>query len=209
MPLILESHDSLPYIDAALTPAAHAAASALIAADLDPAAATQALHPSIPASYAPRFSPALETEHARLAAAAPKEPGTGVDLARYEALDAPPDNDAAAWRALLQRAYTSSAHLDARAANLALLERYGKNAWLVANSQLEDILRALEADLARAKLEVEAIETARRSAQGGVAAELGLLDEAWRNGVARVIETEAAAEGLRRQTLERQREMAA
>ncbi|KAF4300722.1 Breast carcinoma amplified sequence 2 [Botryosphaeria dothidea] len=209
MPLIHESHDSLPYVDVPLTDTDRRTAAALIAAELDPSSTAHQLHPSIPASYEPSFPPLVAGEHARLAAGAPKDAGTGVDLSRYEALDAPVDSaDPAAWRSTLRAAYTSSAFLSARLTNLSLLERYGKNAWLVSNAQLEAILRDLEADLARARDEIEAVEQARRTAQAAAAPEMGLLEEGWRTGVKKVVETEAAAEGLRRQILERKRAMA-
>lgn len=197
-----------PDVDLPLTDTDRAAAQTLIAAELDPSAST-ALHPSLPGSYEPSFPALITAEHARLAAGTDKEPGSGVDLSRYEALDAPDDaSDTAAWRATLRAAYTSSTFLSQRLTNLSLLERYGKNAWLVSNSQLEAVLRALEADLAQAKDDVEAVEAARRHAQGAAAPELALLEEGWRTGVKRVVETEAAAEGLRREILERKRAMA-
>ncbi|KAL1650758.1 hypothetical protein SLS58_000876 [Diplodia intermedia] len=207
MPLIHESHDSLPYVDLPLTDTDRAAAQTLIAAELDPSAST-ALHPSVPSAYEPSFPALITAEHARLQAGiADKEPG--VDLSRYEALDAPSDaGDAAAWRATLRAAYASSTFLSQRQTNLSLLERYGKNAWLVANAQLEAILRALEADLAGARDDVEAVEAARRRAQASAAPELALLEEGWRTGVKRVVETEAAVEGLRREILERKRTLA-
>ncbi|GME28465.1 Bcas2 family protein [Neofusicoccum parvum] len=208
MPLIHESHDSLPYVDLPLTDTDRASAARLIDAELNPSAST-ALHPSVPTSYEPSFPSLVAAEHARLAAGAPREAGSGVDLARYEALDAP---DAAAdpdaWRAALRRAYTSSTFLSARLTNLSLLERFGKNAWLVSNAQLEAVLRGLEADLARARDDVELVEHARRSAQAAAGPEMALLEEGWRTGVKRVVETEAAAEGLRRQILEKKRAMA-
>lgn len=89
--------------------------------------------------------------------------GTGIDLARYEAsaLEAPertsPHSDErdpellVQWRQTLQRAYGLNTYLGGRLTNLSLLETYGKNAWLIGNSQLEDILKSLEADLAAAK----------------------------------------------------------
>ncbi|OJD34552.1 bcas2 family protein [Diplodia corticola] len=220
MPLILESHDSLPYVDLPLTDTDRAAAQTLVAAELDPSAST-ALHPSVLAgsSYEPSF-PALTTAaHARLAAGTTdREPGTGIDLSRYEALDAPADADAdadadtsdraAAWRATLRAAYASSAFLSQRLTNLSLLERYGKNAWLVGNAQLEAVLRALEAELAAARDDVEAVEAARRRAQHAAAPELALLADGWRAGVKRVVETEAAVEGLRRGILDRKRALA-
>jgi len=88
---------------------------------------------------------------------------------------------------------------------LGLLETYGKNAWLVSNSALEDELRALEREVADARAEAEALERERRVAQEGVGPEMRGLEESWRKGVARCVEVQAAAEGLRAQIVERRR----
>jgi len=85
------------------------------------------------------------------------------------------------------------------------LEKYGNNAWLIANSQVEDELRTLEKELAETKREVEAVEEERRARQEAVRGEVEGLDIAWREGVGRAIQVEVAAEGLRRQILEKRR----
>ncbi|KAK4539445.1 hypothetical protein LTR36_010922 [Oleoguttula mirabilis] len=182
-----------------------AAAQALIQAELPPEHATT-LHSSIPAMRESSFSDLIEAEHARIGSGAIKEPGTGIDLSRYEALDAPERGDTDAWRSTLQQAYTSAEYLRGREANLGLLETYGKNAWLIGNSQLEDELRSLERDVEAAKLELEAIEQARRAAQSNVAGEMHGLEETWRSGVGRMIEAQAAGERLRQEILERRRQ---
>lgn len=99
-------------------------------------------------------------------------------------------------------------YLGGRRQNLALLDSYGRNAWLVGNWHLEAELRALEAEVAAARREVDLVTVQRQRLQGGAAAEVQGLDEAWRRGVARVLETEVAAEGLRREVLGVQRELA-
>lgn len=91
-------------------------------------------------------------------------------------------------------------------ANLGLLERYGKNAWLEGNRQLEDVLRGLERELEVRKGEIDGVVIERKRAQEEVAGEIRGLEEAWRRGVGRVLETEVAAEGVRREILERRRE---
>ncbi|KAF2502658.1 hypothetical protein BU16DRAFT_521378 [Lophium mytilinum] len=213
MPLISEAYDSLPYIDA--VPSTHAldSARALIEADIKSAGVdSSVLHPALlpSASYVPTYSPALEQEHARLAAD-PKSKITGVDLSRYEGLEEPPEADnenpgeLAAWTETLRKAYASSEYLNARLTELGLLERFGKNMWLVGNAQLEDILKALEAELADTKTQIEATEEARRTNQGAVKGEVDILEESWKKGVGRVLETQVAAEALKREILERRR----
>ncbi|KAI7615785.1 hypothetical protein KC343_g10007, partial [Hortaea werneckii] len=118
----------------------------------------------------------------------------GIDLSRYEALDAPARGDLPAWKTTLQQAYTSAEYLRGREVNLGLLETYGKNAWLISNARLEDELKALEREVEAAKLELEAVEQGRRAMQSNVAGELQGLEETWRKGVGRMVEAQAAAE---------------
>ncbi|KAI9881169.1 MAG: hypothetical protein M1830_007147 [Pleopsidium flavum] len=212
MPLIEESHDSLPYIDPDLTPTARAQATALITSELPPAHTTT-LHPSLPALPTPHFTPPIETEIARHAAHLPLT--GGIDTTRYEALEPPPattptsDSDhpqiLEAWRSTLTKAYTSSTHLQTRLMNLALLEQFGKNAWLISNSQLEQILGALEKEIVESRAEIEGVNKARKVAQEGVRGEMEGLEGKWREGVGRVLEVEVAAEGVRREVLVRRR----
>lgn len=202
MPLILSGPDALPYVDAQPSSEELSAANALVERDIDPASKTS-LHPSIPTRRTPQFSELVEAEHARLASGAQKE--GGIDLSRYEALDAPAQGDVAEWKATLQKAYASQEYLNSRNINLSLLETYGKNAWLIGNSQLEDILRDLEREVEAVKLDLEAVEQARRAAQSNAEGEMKGLEEGWRKGVGRLIEVQAAAERLRLDILERKR----
>lgn len=87
-----------------------------------------------------------------------------------------------------------------------MLEKFGKNAWLVGNSQLEDILKEIEAELAETRKQHEEVETLRRTQQESVLGEIKTLEDTWQKGVGRVLETEVAAEGLKQQQiLERRR----
>ncbi|WPH01644.1 Pre-mRNA-splicing factor SPF27 [Acrodontium crateriforme] len=203
MPLIQNtSADALIYIDTTPTTEAMQAADALIQAQLS-TDHQDITHPSIPALRASGFSLAMQTEHDRLISKSEKIPG--IDLSRYEALENPAVGDLDAWKATLQHAYASAEYLKSRETNLALLETYGKNAWLVANSQLEDILRDLESEAQTAKRDLESIEQARRSAQENASGEMMGLEQGWRKGVGRMIEAQAAAEGLKQEILQRKR----
>jgi pre-mRNA-splicing factor SPF27 len=209
MPLINSVHDSLPYIDAEPTTSERASALALIAAELPSHIST---HPSLSPLGPQHFSPLIETEMLRIER---KEPLTAIDLSRYEALEPPttsPHSDEKhpetlqKWRDALSKAYTSHAYLSGRQNNLALLEKFGKNAWLIGNSQMEDVLRGLERELAERKTEIDMVVVERKNAQEAVGPEIMGLDEGWKSGVGRVLEVQVAAEEVRRKILENRRE---
>ncbi|KAL2190860.1 hypothetical protein L209DRAFT_20246 [Thermothelomyces heterothallicus CBS 203.75] len=215
-------HESLPYIDPDPTPAERAAAEALIARErsLVPDDPHHALLPPPPQPTA-FLTPLLAGELERLASAPDpaKAKLAALDLSRYEAPEPPSEEELAAaepgsggpsavLRAALARAYTSHAHVAARRAHLALLDSYGKNAWLVGNYQLEGELRALERELAEARREVDLVTLRRKEAQDAVGAEMASLEAAWRTGVGRVLETEAAVERVRREVLDLRRRLA-
>jgi pre-mRNA-splicing factor SPF27 len=202
MPLILSQTDHLPYIDATPSDDALASANALIQEELSPEAAT-ALHSSIPELRKSQFSSLVDAEHTFLDEGKPRE--IGIDLSRYEALDAPAaGSDIAIWRETLQKAYASAEYLRGRETNLALLETYGKNAWL-GNSQLEGLLKGLEVEIEAARIELEGVERERRDKQVSVQGEVESLERGWREGVGKLIEVLAAAEGVRGEILERRR----
>ena len=127
-------------------------------------------------------------------------------MTRYEAPEKPADDaDLETWRKSLRQAYISRAYLSGRLINLSLLEEFGKNAWLISNSQLEDISRDLEKELSQMKEAVENINRARKTSQEGSRAELIGLEETWRQEVGRIIEVQLATEGVRRKILQRTR----
>ena len=113
-----------------------------------------------------------------------------------------------AWRDVLQRAYTSSSYLQSRFSNLALLEEFGKNAWLVGNAQSEDVLRGIEKELMETQGSVDRVNQARKIEQLAAKGELDTLNQSWRVGIGRIIETEVAAEQMRLEVLRRRRELA-
>lgn len=204
-------------VDGPLDERALAAARQLIESDIhtsgiDPSQIHPALIPAT--SYTPTFSSAIEQEHQRLQSD-PTSKLDAIDTKRYEEIAAPPnttptsDEDRpellAQWRKALEGVYTSSEYLEKRLTDLGLLEKFGKNAWLVGNSQLEDILKDLEREVAEVKRQHEEVEMARRAQQESVAGEIRTLEETWKKGVGRVLETEVAAEGLKRQILEKRR----
>ncbi|KAL4871763.1 hypothetical protein BDV12DRAFT_19675 [Aspergillus spectabilis] len=210
MPLINESHDSLPYIDAAPSAQARANAEKMITAEL-PSNHHLSTHPSIPEFSEPTFSPFIQQEIERKAAGLPLT--GGIDLTRYEAPEPPTRSPDSApnldeWHQTLRKAYTASSHLFSRHENLSLLEESGKHAWLIGNSQLENILRALEKELAETKEAAEDVNKQRKIAQESSQGELTGLEESWRRGVGAILDVELAAEDLRMQILEQRRQKA-
>lgn len=177
---------------------------------------TSDLHPAlIPAAkYQPQYSNFIEREHARLDGDATSKL-SGIDMKRYEDLEAPENTDPTSdedkpellerWNKALKQAYTSSEYVEGRLTQLGLLEKFGKNSWLVGNSQLENILKGIEAELADVRKQQEEVETLRRSQQESVQGEMQTLEDTWKKGVGRVLETEVAAEGLKHQILDKRR----
>jgi pre-mRNA-splicing factor SPF27 len=210
MSLTNDIHDSLPYIDAEPSLSERTAALALIAEEVGLQQTDS--HPSLAPLAPQNFSPLIESELLRIEN---KKPLEAIDRNRYEAVDPPPTSShrdeqtlesLMAWKEALQKAYTSQSYLVGRTTNLALLEKYGKNAWLIGNAQLEDVLRGLEVELATKKAEIDGVVIERKNAQEAVGGEVKGLEEAWKRGVGRVLETEVAAEGVRRTILERRRD---
>lgn len=181
-------------------------------AGVDPSEMHPALIPT--AKYQPQFSNFIEREHARLDGDAASKL-SGIDMKRYEDLDAPESTSPTSdedkpellekWNKALKQAYTSSEYVEGRLTQLGLLEKFGKNSWLVGNSQLENILKGIEAELADVRRQHEEVETLRRSQQESVQGEIQTLEDTWKKGVGRVLETEVAAEGLKQQILEKRR----
>ncbi|TVY15330.1 Pre-mRNA-splicing factor SPF27, partial [Lachnellula arida] len=111
--------------------------------------------------------PLLENEMLRIAAQAPLN---AIDRTRYESLSPPspsPSSSTTAttrkWQQTLSQAYTAQTYLSARSTNLALLNEFGKNSWLVGNAQLEDILRGLEREVEGVKTEIDEVVVERRA----------------------------------------------
>ncbi|KAI4262354.1 MAG: hypothetical protein L6R42_002474 [Xanthoria sp. 1 TBL-2021] len=208
MPLTTASHDSLPYIDPRppLTgPHSLTAATTLINSLLPPSH-TQTPHPSLPPLRPTNPTPLAQSEQSRIAA---QKPLTGIDLSRYE-LDSPSLSTSPSTKstqnlsAQLQNLHTASTYLRTRAHHLALLDRYGKNGWLVGNSQLEDLLGRMEREVVETRAEVEGVCGERKRVQEGRRGEMEGLERGWREGVGRVVEVEVAVgevEGRRRGVL--------
>ncbi|TGJ82120.1 hypothetical protein E0Z10_g6631 [Xylaria hypoxylon] len=193
-------HESLPYIDKDPTPAERKAAESLITSELSSSSPQE----PAPSHTSPNFTPLLKAELERVSN---KQPLKAIDLSRYEIQESLSDAPSKPSDLIppLSRAYATHTYLQGRQTHLQLLEAYGKNAWLVGNWQTEADLAALERDLAATKKEVDIVNIQRRRLQDEVGEELKGLEETWKKGVGRVLETEIATEALRQQVLEKQR----
>ena len=193
-------------IDSDITEIERAKIYTLIALELRPGSSSN-LHPSIPSAPAFKRSELMRQEVDRKAAGLPIT--GGIDLSRYEAPERPSDDsDIAAWQNTLQTAYASSTYLSGRVSNLSLLEDLGKNAWLIANSQLEDILRQLEKELEELKSATENVNKSRKAGQENSRGEMTGLEETWKRGIGRILEVEVGVESIRQQILEKRRAQA-
>ncbi|KAF4548723.1 Hypothetical protein D9617_25g060510 [Elsinoe fawcettii] len=201
MPLLQSSQDHLSLIDAPPSPTSLSSAKSLIANELSDLTIP---HPSIPPQPSPTFSPAITSSLDLLSRG---ESLPKIDLSRYEAPSAPsPSASKDKWNSALRSAYISTGYLSSRTENLSLLETFGRNAWLVGNSQLEDILRDLELEVKQAKEELERVEGERAQMQGAVKGELDELERTWRAQVGRLLEVQVAGERVREEAERRRRE---
>lgn len=191
------SSNNIPHADIDKDPSEQdlAAARALISAEAT--ASSPKPETTLPPSAADNLNltPALTSELLRVSSSTPLDP---LDLSRYEAQEPPAT---ASHPSDLLPPFTnsciSSTYLAARAQNLDLLDRHGKNAWLLGNNELEAELKRLETELTEVKAEVDRVNVERRRRQEEVRGEMELLEEGWKKGVGRVLETEVAVEELR------------
>lgn len=137
--------------------------------------------------------------------AAGRQSTGGIDLSRYESSeDISPDSNVESVKAALRTTYANLTYLRDRQANIALLEEYGKNVWLIGNSHLDDVQKRLDGELESLRTQTEDTNRLRRGAQDDSKGELLGLEETWRQGISRIIETQLATEQLRKEISHRQ-----
>lgn len=88
---------------------------------------------------------------------------------------------------------------------LELLEEFGKNAWLVGNAQLEDVLRGVERELVEVREKTEEVNRERKGVQEGGRAGLEGGEREWREVVGRVLEVQVGIAEKEREWRERLR----
>lgn len=155
-------------------------------------------HPDILELPASRLTPALQREVDRVAAGKPFD--GGVDLGRYEASEeVSPESDIETLKSVLRTTYTNISYLRDRETNIALLEEYGKNSWLIGNSHLDDVQKRLDSELANLRTRTEETNRARKMLQEDAHGELLGLAETWKRGIDKIIQTQLASDGLEQQ----------
>ena len=87
-------------------------------------------------------------------------------------------------------------YLAARTDNLALLETYGRNAWLIGNAAEESALGVLEGELAGLKEEGTRVNRERKRGNLEVGGEIEKLEGRWRKALRGIVEVEIACVGL-------------
>lgn len=156
----------------------------------------RSLHPSVTEIPATKLTNVLQQEVERVAAGKPLI--GGVDLSRYQDFEqVSQDSDVDALRHALRTAYANTTYLRGRQMNITLLEELGRNAWLIGNSQLEDVQRRLENELTAVKSQSESINRSRKALQEDSRGELLGLEETWKQGIGKIIETQVASDALR------------
>ncbi|UKZ77946.1 hypothetical protein TrVFT333_005680 [Trichoderma virens FT-333] len=164
-------HESLPYIDPEPSQEALAAARALIAAE-------QSTFSPPPPQETPKNHPSRPPSPPNSPASPPQ----------------PPLNPSTSPATKPKSFPLHPKHQPAHPKN-----SHGRNAWLLSNYHLEAELRSLERDLAATKRDMDLLNAARASRQNDVKAEMQGLEQNWREGVGRVLETEIAVQELREQ----------
>jgi pre-mRNA-splicing factor SPF27 len=166
-------HASLPYYDPALTDEQQDSIDSL----LDPLLPqTSKLHPfvtSLPSP--PEPSPFWSAEYSRLAR---NKPLNAINLNSYQLSNDTKTN------------LVASEFFVNRSDNLALLETYGSNAWLIGNAIQEHSLGVLESELARLKEEGVGVNRERKRENLEFGGEIGKLEGRWRKALRGVVEVE-------------------
>lgn len=117
------------------------------------------------------------TEHDRLSKGLPLN---AIDTSRYQVSDDIKSN------------IVSKEYLSNRTDNLALLETYGANSWLIGNAIQEHSLGLLEAELSRLKDEGTKVNRKRKHQNLESGAQIDKLIQRWKKALRGVVEVEIA-----------------
>jgi pre-mRNA-splicing factor SPF27 len=120
-------------------------------------------------------------------------PLNAIDIQRYQLSSETKAN-------LVSAEYTNH-----RADNLALLETYGSNSWLIGNAIQEHSLGLLETELARLKEEGVRVNRERKRENVELGGQLDTLEQRWRKALRGMVEVEIACAGLEQEIRELER----
>ncbi|KAL2911644.1 hypothetical protein HK105_208908 [Polyrhizophydium stewartii] len=164
--------DSLPYIDPDYDPAV---VQALIDEELRTHSARRPSADSIAHSEPALFKdrPGLRS---LLESAAAGNKIHAIDTQRFR-LEGPVDGQA--WDRAIANATSQLEHQNQRLVNLELVSKFGANAWLIHNYQLEAGIRVLKRQLEICLEETQAVNKARKSDQIHAKPTLSSLSERW------------------------------
>lgn len=110
----------------------------------------------------------LRSELARISSGSKPPRGTGLDSVRYT-LPAPPGNaPEEAWKKALDNAGSQLEHQQLRLGNLELMQKYGSNAWRVANFLVEKEIERIEKQTEEVKLRTEELNRERKARQASL-----------------------------------------
>jgi pre-mRNA-splicing factor SPF27 len=110
----------------------------------------------------------LRSELARVSSGQKPAPGTGLDTVRYS-LPAPPASAPLdAWKKAIDNAGSQLEHQQLRLSNLELMQKYGGNAWRVANFLVEKEIERLEKQTEDVKLRTEELNRERKARQASL-----------------------------------------
>lgn len=161
---------SLPYIDATPTTEQVSDAEKLIAAETGP------INTVIPESTPSKLLPAMENY------VEDRKKTPGIDISRYTNLEDSQGN------VNLLNAYTALEYTLGRKDNVALLDEFGRVQWLVGNDELDQIVKAVDRQLAASRTELEQINQNRKRKQVAVSDTLGYLEKRWKSLLGDVVD---------------------
>jgi pre-mRNA-splicing factor SPF27 len=152
----------------------------LITASLPPTTHPHPFLSTLPSPPVP--TPFWSQEYARLTHS---QPLSAIDLTKYQL--SPTD---------VKSNIVAAEYLAGRADNLALLETYGSNAWLIGNAVQEQALGVLEGELVGLKEEGTRVNRERKRGNLEVGGEIEKLEGRWRKALRGIVEVEIACVGL-------------
>ena len=182
-------HSSLPYYDPPLTDEEQDLIDELITPLISHTTKEHPFVASLPKPPTP--TPFWSTEYQRLAR---NKPLNAINTQQYRS---PSD---------VKANLIAAEYLTNRTDNLAILETYGSNSWLIGNAIQEHSLGLLETELAQLKEEGVRINRERKRENLELGGEIDKLGQRWRKALRGIMEVEIACAGLEEEVRELERQ---